>query len=220
MAYFVLKRGDSGNEVEALQTALIGHGALENNTGGTPNKDGKFGWITEDAVKKFQQKQGLDVDGVVGRETAAALGLNWTARLQDRQQSVANARNTPPAHVLSEQQLTLLAERIDALIPTGPFDLIDGPLISWLVSRLDAALAKILPAGVLDYINDFNQGLPSGDFSALKARLVKTLNAHINVPLIPEHVEEKIIAFFVDVIADALQLGRTFDTALAKPAGA
>ncbi|WP_161493280.1 peptidoglycan-binding protein [Zoogloea sp. LCSB751] len=220
MAYFVLKRGDSGDDVKQLQAALIERGVLGNETAGTPNEDGRFGRITEDAVKKFQQERHLDVDGIVGRETAAALGLDWTARLQAQQQSVAAARNAPPAHVLSEQQLALLAEKIDALIPTGPFDLIDGPLISWLVSRLDAALAKILPSGVLAYINDFNQGLPSGDFSVLKARLVKTLNAHINVPLIPEHIEEKIIAFFVDVIADALQLGRTFDTALAKPAGA
>lgn len=37
--------------------------------------DGIFGYRTENAVKKFQEKNGLKVDGKVGKQTLAALGI-------------------------------------------------------------------------------------------------------------------------------------------------
>jgi peptidoglycan hydrolase-like protein with peptidoglycan-binding domain len=42
---------------------------------GAAGVDGDFGGATERAVMAFQQAQGLDVDGVVGRDT-------WTALLK------------------------------------------------------------------------------------------------------------------------------------------
>lgn len=37
--------------------------------------DGVFGSQTADAVRQFQQDQGLDADGIIGPATLAALGL-------------------------------------------------------------------------------------------------------------------------------------------------
>jgi peptidoglycan L-alanyl-D-glutamate endopeptidase CwlK len=65
----VLKIGSSGPEVAALQAALARHGF---DPGGA---DGNFGPGTESAVKAFQSQAGLAADGVVGPQTAAALGL-------------------------------------------------------------------------------------------------------------------------------------------------
>lgn len=59
----LLRKGDKGDAVQQLQRAL----------GITP--DGDFGPQTEKAVKLFQADHGLDVDGVVGRQTRTALGL-------------------------------------------------------------------------------------------------------------------------------------------------
>jgi len=63
----VLKRGSKGENVVALQTslALLGFSCGE--------VDGKFGANTESAVRSFQAKYGLTVDGVVGGQTWAAL---------------------------------------------------------------------------------------------------------------------------------------------------
>jgi hypothetical protein len=60
-----LRRGDSGEDVRALQILLAGRGC-----NGDMNKpDGKFGPNTEGAVKLYQNKTGLDDDGVAGPKT-------------------------------------------------------------------------------------------------------------------------------------------------------
>ena len=61
-AHTTLKLGSTGAEVRYLQERLSAHGyAIET--------DGGFGSKTEDDVKDFQKKNGLEVDGVVGPAT-------------------------------------------------------------------------------------------------------------------------------------------------------
>ena len=62
-----LRMGSSGEDVRALQTALQTLGFLNDAA------DGKFGAKTREAVRKFQKKSGLAVDGIVGAATWAAL---------------------------------------------------------------------------------------------------------------------------------------------------
>lgn len=61
----VLKRGMKGESVRALQAQLIGLGCDIGKAG----MDGSFGPATESAVKNYQQKHGLSVDGSAGPET-------------------------------------------------------------------------------------------------------------------------------------------------------
>jgi len=61
-----LQRGDKGEQVERLQQWLNLHGyAIE--------VDGNFGSGTVRAVRDFQSREGIKVDGVVGRETQERL---------------------------------------------------------------------------------------------------------------------------------------------------
>lgn len=62
-----IKKGDVGPEVLALQATLKGLGY------DAGPADGKFGPLTEDAVKNLQRDLGLLVDGVVGPDTRLAL---------------------------------------------------------------------------------------------------------------------------------------------------
>lgn len=57
----VLRSGDKGAAVKRLQYAL------------GIDVDGKFGPATDKAVREFQQRHGLPVDGIVGQRTWAAL---------------------------------------------------------------------------------------------------------------------------------------------------
>ena len=65
----VLQQGSSGPEVVDLQKKLLGRGF---DPGGS---DGVFGPGTAAAVAAFQRGAGLTPDGMVGPQTAAALGL-------------------------------------------------------------------------------------------------------------------------------------------------
>jgi peptidoglycan hydrolase-like protein with peptidoglycan-binding domain len=73
----VVKRGDRGQAVRSIQTAL-----------GIP-ADGVFGPQTERAVRLFQRRKGLVVDGVVGPHTQSALGLAPFSSSSVRSRSVS-----------------------------------------------------------------------------------------------------------------------------------
>lgn len=60
-----IRKGDSGNAVKILQLALV---AYEYNIG-KYGADGDFGSDTESAVKQFQKRSGIAVDGIVGENT-------------------------------------------------------------------------------------------------------------------------------------------------------
>ena len=66
----VLRKGDKGEQVKRMQTALADRGYLRRN-----EIDGDFGVITLGAVCAFQLESALDVDGICGPKTAAVLGI-------------------------------------------------------------------------------------------------------------------------------------------------
>jgi len=65
----ILRSGSRGEAVEELQKKLAGKGI---NPGPV---DGIFGPKTEEALKRFQEREGLDVDGIAGSNTFTALGM-------------------------------------------------------------------------------------------------------------------------------------------------
>ena len=74
-----LKKGDKCDEVARLQSLL-------NNNGYTLVEDGDFGPKTEEAVKAFQKQNNLEVDGIVGNKTWAALGVKETTNSTNSKQ--------------------------------------------------------------------------------------------------------------------------------------
>ncbi|MBQ1954380.1 MAG: peptidoglycan-binding protein, partial [Clostridia bacterium] len=67
------RKGDTGQMVSEIQTRLKNWGYY------TGEVDGIFGSETDKAVRYFQKRNGLTVDGIVGRQTLAALGIRDTA---------------------------------------------------------------------------------------------------------------------------------------------
>ncbi len=64
----VLKQGEKGEDVTRLQEAL-------NRNGAKLEADGNFGPATKAAVETYQRSNNLDVDGVAGAKTLAALNV-------------------------------------------------------------------------------------------------------------------------------------------------
>ncbi len=67
--YNMLSSGSRGDEVKKLQTSLINAGYSV----GSAGADGIYGNDTAAAVRKYQQANGLDVDGIAGDQTLGKL---------------------------------------------------------------------------------------------------------------------------------------------------
>jgi len=101
---FMLKKGDQGSIVRELQRQLFEGGFYQGDI------DGIFGTQTEIAVRQFQNKQGLEEDGIVGMNTLRAL----TQNLSENNLAVSNTNNT------STQDLT--QNNLAVSIPNNTFN--------------------------------------------------------------------------------------------------
>ena len=101
------KKGSSGAVVTQIQTKLKSWGYY------TGSVDGVYGSGTERAVRAFQQKNGLMVDGKAGTQTLAAMGLSAG--------SGGNTGNSGGSGGASSSQVDLLARLISAEARGEPY---------------------------------------------------------------------------------------------------
>ncbi len=94
LAATTLEVGSSGADVTKVQKRLIQYDYMS----GTA--DGKYGAKTRDAVKLFQRRNGLAVDGKVGPATAAKLGVTLSGGSQTTKATAASASITSSDHRL------------------------------------------------------------------------------------------------------------------------
>ena len=99
----VLRQGSRGSEVKEVQRRLKQWGYYKGSV------DGVFGTATRSAVIYFQKKNGLTADGVVGKATYRALGMNDAYNAL--QNSVPSQTGT---NGFSESDVYLLARTIYA----------------------------------------------------------------------------------------------------------
>ncbi len=79
-----LKPGSKGEDVRKVQTKLKNWGYYQGSV------DGVYGWQTENAVRSFQKKNGLTVDGIAGTKTLNAMGIYTTSASQGASANEAN----------------------------------------------------------------------------------------------------------------------------------
>ena len=81
------KYGSRGNEVTQIQEKLKRWGYY------TGNVDGIYGTKTLEAVKSFQRKNGLTVDGIAGPKTLSAMGINSSSNSSSSGSSSNNSND-------------------------------------------------------------------------------------------------------------------------------
>jgi N-acetylmuramoyl-L-alanine amidase len=72
----VVKQGNTGATVRKIQQKLKNWGYYKGSV------DGIFGSRTKEAIKYFQRKNGLKVDGIAGPKTLAAMGISSSSSSQ------------------------------------------------------------------------------------------------------------------------------------------
>lgn len=104
----VLKPGATGNEVAEVQRRLKQWGYYNGAV------DGIYGSGTREAVRKFQAKNGLTADGVVGLQTYQALGMNASYNVLSKEYNVTNKGSGTSSSDYTSTDLYLLAKTIYA----------------------------------------------------------------------------------------------------------
>ena len=100
-----LRSGTTSDEVKALQQSLASGGYY------TGKLDGSYGPMTLAAVKAYQTKMGLTVDGVAGPQTLGSLGLAQTGSTQSK----------PAAQFTPEQLAASQAQTQQEMATEEPF---------------------------------------------------------------------------------------------------
>lgn len=85
----VVYYGSEASKVRQVQQRLKDWGYMKDG-----NVDGNFGWKTEVAVKEFQKKNGLKVDGKAGPQTLNAMGLGNLVQQAPSQTNYQASRGT------------------------------------------------------------------------------------------------------------------------------
>ena len=93
----VLEVGSRGSDVIKVQKRLIQYDYLD----GTA--DGRYGEATRNAVRLFQRRNGLPVDGKVGPKTAAALGVTLSGSRSSA--SASSGKTSSTGYVSADHRL-------------------------------------------------------------------------------------------------------------------
>ena len=106
IAYSTVSYGSSGADVKKLQEALNAHGY-------SLAVDGQFGAKTQAAVKDYQKKNGLQVDGIAGKNTWGSLTSKTTASKNSGSKTTATTttqKTTEPRPEYEKSQAVQSAE--------------------------------------------------------------------------------------------------------------
>jgi peptidoglycan hydrolase-like protein with peptidoglycan-binding domain len=101
-AIAAMKVGDSGEQVVEVQRRLQELGYFKFKA------TGYYGSLTEDAVKHFQQNNGLVADGVIGSNTKSALSQVYPETPAPKTQPVVRLGNQSPTVLRVQRQLSSL----------------------------------------------------------------------------------------------------------------
>lgn len=102
----VLKQGARGGEVKEVQRRLKNWGYYNCSV------DGIYGPATISAVKYFQKKNGLTADGICGKATYAALGMNDSVRVLENGSTDSGSSSSGGNSDYTSSDLYLLAKCI------------------------------------------------------------------------------------------------------------
>lgn len=114
----------------------------------------------------------------------------------------------PPTIMLSKKQIVYITERVNEKINIPVIgEKIEFLFIRFAVEMVDEKMEEILPPEIAGLLTSISNGIDPQEAEELKKRMVKYLNNHVNITLLNEESEAKVIELFMDVLADSFLEG-------------
>lgn len=114
--------------------------------------------------------------------------------------------------MLSQAQIDYIADKLNEKINIPIIgEKFEKKLIVKGLEKVDKELDEHLPPEWSELLDDVSDGIEPGspaDLQSIKDNLVSFLNKKINIPIIGEKAEEKLLSAAIDLIFDALQKGK------------
>ena len=129
--YTMLSNGSRGDEVKKLQTSLINAGYNVGSSGA----DGIYGSNTAAAVKKYQQDNGLDVDGIAGDQTLGKLYGSSTGNPATGSASGSAAGTTSISETTASSTTAVCSDSCSSCIPDSASASCMASAIHFLISK-------------------------------------------------------------------------------------
>ena len=117
--------------------------------------------------------------------------------------------------MLTDAEINALAQKVNKKINL-PFLSEEKELIVFakLIKWIDRELYKILPNEYYELIHDVSDGLTSQEATDLEIRLTPLINNAINIPILSEKLEAKLISLVLSGIMGAMVKGSKLDGAV------
>ena len=113
--------------------------------------------------------------------------------------------------MLSEAQINYIADKLNKKIDIPIVgEKFEKKLIIKGLDKVNKELEDHLPPEWAQLLDDVSDGIEPGspaDLAGIKKNLVDFLNKKINIPIIGEKAEGKLLSAAIDIIFDALQKG-------------
>lgn len=116
--------------------------------------------------------------------------------------------------MLTDAEVNALAQKVNTAINLPILNeekefVIFAKIIKWI----DRKLYEILPNEYYELINDATDGISREEAAALEDRLTPIINKAIDIPIISEKQEEKLISLVLGIIINAMVKGLKLDEA-------
>lgn len=82
-------------------------------------------------------------------------------------------------------------------------------LLEKIVKRIDQILFDILPEEIYECLKMKENGIDPKEAEEIKERIIRAVNKKIDLPFLNEQKEKNLIRFVIDIIVNAMTVGKT-----------
>jgi len=109
-------------------------------------------------------------------------------------------------NMLSDEQIAALTEKLNEKVNLPIIgEKVENIVFAKIIRKIDGELYKLIPNEYYELIKDASDGISDRDADKFKARLTPLINSAVNIPIISEKKEKKIIESVLGVIIEAMR---------------